>query len=322
MIKMQRRNIGAAIVSSVLIIAAVILSVHSYTRIDKLKLQVAEKELESDKNYNLLQQKSQQSNDTMLSLDKRFINLEQKYDVTEKQIQDMQLNFAKLELLNNTNNLIQMQFKHIIGMTAEQLKITQDAVMALSNLQDINDKIDKFPNNNWNELKQALNEDIANLKLQPSNDNTILIDKIDKSLQQLEAVEFIKIPNDDKTSLNKNYNWLQTLYYNISKELLSLIKIQKINNPQAVLLDINEQWFIKQHIKLLLTQCKLSIYNRNQVEFNKNLQQIQEYSNKFIEKNDKSSNEFNYLISNLQLVIFAKNININKTVQAVNKINN
>jgi uncharacterized protein HemX len=107
------------------------------------------------------------------------------------------------------------------------------------------------------------------------------------------------------------------LFANIWLELTSLVRIRSINNPDSITLSKNEEWFVKENLKLLLNQAKLAAYNKNQQDFNNYIQQIKIYSNRYIDKTTKNAISFNKNIDDLSLVKFASNININQTLQAV-----
>jgi len=311
---------SSTLVTTVVILASLALSIYNYIRIDKVKLQVASKQSEANKDYQILEEKLRSSSDYIKDFNQKITNLEQKFNDSDKNIRELQVGIAQVEMLDNADKLMAMQFKHIIGMASEQLKITQDPMSAINTLQEIDDRLKDFPSSHWSKFRNALNQDVLNLKLQPSSDNSNLLDRINKSIIILDKIQFIDLPNNIKLEQSNDNIWFKKLYKNIWIELSSLVQIRKINNPDSISLSKNEQWFIKENIKLLLTQAKLAIYNKNQIEFNNYMSQIRYYSDKFIDNNSKLAMEFNKYINDLNLVKFANNLNINKTVQAVNDL--
>ena len=314
----------SSIISTLAVLSSIVLSIYNYNRMVKVNYEFAKKENEWLQKYQLIDEKLKTSNDSVKDFQQKIISLEQKSDDSYKNIHELKLSLAQMQMLQNADQLIAMQFKHILTMASEQLKITQDANTALSTLQSIDERLEQFPANHWTEVRKALNNDMLNLKLQPSNDLSSSLERLNKNINLLENITFITLPqNLESKNINNTSSWFSRLYENIWVELTSLVRVRSINNPDAITLSKNEEWFVKENLKLLLNQAKLAAYHKNQQDFNNYLTQIQHYSNKYIDKTSKNSILFNKNIDDLSLLKFASNININQTLQAViNAANN
>ncbi|MFM2344833.1 MAG: hypothetical protein RLZZ210_1445 [Pseudomonadota bacterium] len=306
------------IVSTLVVVSCIALSIYNYNKLIKVSYEFAKKENEWLQKYQLIDEKLKASNDVAKDFQQKANLLEQKNEDTSKSLHELQLSIAQMQMLQNADQLMAMQFKHILTMASEQLKITQDANSALSTLQAIDERLEKFPANHWVDVRRALSNDILNLKLQPTNDLSSSLERLNKNINLIDVMAFVTLPqNLENKDINNSASWFSRLFANIWLELTSLVRIRSINNPDSITLSKNEEWFVKENLKLLLNQAKLAAYNKNQQDFNNYIQQIKIYSNRYIDKTTKNAISFNKNIDDLSLVKFASNININQTLQAV-----
>ncbi len=314
----------SSIISTIVVLSSIALSIYNYNRLVKISYEFSKKENEWLQKYQLIDEKLKSSNDLVKDFQQKINFLQQKNEDSAKSIHELQLSNAQMQMLQNADQLMAMQFKHILTMASEQLKITQDANSALSTLQSIDERLQKFPANHWIGVRKSLSSDILNLKLQPSNDLTSSLERLNKNINLLENIAFITLPqNLENKNIEDNSSWFDRLSQSIWLELTNLVHIRKINNPDTITLSKNEEWFVKENLKLLLNQAKLAAYYKNQQDFANYIQQIQLYSNKYIDKTSKNGILFNKNLEDLTLLKFASNININQTLQAViNAANN
>ncbi len=310
----------SSIISTFIVIASIALSIYNYNRLLKINYEFAKKENLWQQKYQNLEDKLKLSNDSSNDFQRKIDDVVSKSDEYVKNLYDLKASIAQIETLQNADNLMAMQFKHIITMAAEQLKITQDAGSTLFTLQSIDDRLQRFPAGYWADVRQALANDIMNLKLQPSSDLSSILERLNKNIFLVDRISLMGMPEYSVEKTNdENISWFKKLTDGITSDLLSLVRIRKINNPDSVILSKEQEWFVKENLKLLLQQAKMAAYHKNQQDFSQYLQQVLVYSQKYMDKQSKNADFFNKNIQDLGLVRFANNININQSLQAIYK---
>ncbi len=307
----------------VIVFCCIGFSIYNYNRLLRASNNFARKEFEWEQKYKTMEDRLQYSNDYAKDFNAKITESEKKYEITDGKIRQLELNIAQIHVLENADQLMAMQFKHILFMASEQLKITQDAQPALVTLQSILDKLAPFQGSKWTNVKQILLKDILNLKMQPSTEISGILDQINKNILLLNKVSFINLPVQSmQLKINDSSNTEIGLFKKISNaiadEVYSLIRIRKVNNPYAITLDQQEEWLVRAQINLFLNQAKLAVYNRNQNDFITYINEIKKYTELYIDNNDIQAQDFNKVIQNLGLIQFSQNlINIDNSLKAI-----
>ncbi len=256
------------------------LAVYQYQKVDRLGRKMAEREVQLQSSSKVLDEKIRVYEDYQKNQQDNLGKLEQKlHELEEKQHQSA-LDMAQLNSAQNTDHVRMLQYKQAIYTAVQQLTLTQDVNQALSILQDVHDDLAQTPNK-WPSLRIAIENDINDLRQQPTVDTIAIYQRIDALYQALGALPLLgdstRLPKSEVENTDSSISNFGKM---IAHELRQLLRVQNIENKTV--LNGDQAWLLRQRFQLLLAHTKLALYHKNQKEFSQNVliirQLLQQYA--------------------------------------------
>lgn len=195
------------------------------------------------------------------------------------------------------NNLSRFEIETFIHLAATQLNATQDLPATLRLLNAAQSKIQALQDPQLDPLTQALQHDVQTLQaLQPSNTPVAwqtlaaLIDQTHTLLPRQKTLNHSTPSETPQTSPTPPTTqalpaWQSFLYESLHA-LKDLIKIRHHTKPLEPLLSETEQQLIRQQLRLLLEELRLSALMRNKTLYGQLIKDTRQWIESYYDRSD------------------------------------
>jgi len=158
-----------------------------------------------------------------------------------------------------------------IRLAQQQAQLTGSVEPLLAALRTAEQRVQRVPQARLAPLQRALARDMARIKATPLTDTPTLLARLDElvrladELPLANAVAVAKTPADtalkprDATGLTA---WWQRSLQLVLDELRGLVRVSRIDHPEAVLLTPEQSFFVRENLKLLLLNARLGLLAR------------------------------------------------------------
>lgn len=298
-----------------LLIVCIGFSFYQYQRQDRLSRQIDAKQMQWQQSHQLQEEK-------IKTLQQREQELQQNLKSILEAQHELELNFQQINVMQNSDQLLNTQFKHLLQLANQQLQLTNNVEQTLATLQDLSLKLTDM-GSQWQSFKQAVDDDIITLRSQPNFNAQSALFLLNNMQQQLPSLEFIQDNSiTRKTIPADNLPIWQKLWQGISQELQNLVVVEAIETENLYKHIAPEQKaLIKQHMLLMLEQIKIAIQTKNYNEFTHYIKQLQTLYTQIMHPNSLKNKRFIEQLLVLQDVKFADEKALSlKSLQVLQKL--
>jgi uroporphyrin-3 C-methyltransferase len=178
-------------------------------------------------------------------------------------------------------------------IAAQQLQLSANVKAALIAVQSADARLQRMNRPAFNGLRKAISQDMDKLRALPSVDITGInfqlnnlitaVDLMPLAYQHRAANEVVAqaVPPKDETV------W-QKLLREIWQEVKQLVRIENTGNAEIPLLPPNQEFFLRENLKLRLLSARLALLSRDEDSFKQELKTAQLWTARYF---DGKSNE-------------------------------
>ncbi len=196
--------------------------------------------------------------------------------VLEARLGEVALQRSQLEELmqslsrSRDENLV-VDIESAIRLAQQQAQLTGSVEPLLAALRTAEQRVQRVPQARLVPLQRALARDMARIKATPLTDTPTLLARLDElvrladELPLANAVAVAKAPADaaakplSDTGLKA---WWQRSLQLVLDEVRGLVRVSRIDHPEAVLLTPEQSFFVRENLKLLLLNARLGLLAR------------------------------------------------------------
>lgn len=198
--------------------------------------------------------------------------------LTETRVAEVALQRAQLEEL--MQSLSRSRDENLVGdvestvrMALQQSQMTGNVEPLLAALKAGDLRISRAAQPRLAPLQRAMQRDADRLRSGANNDTAEALQKIDDLMRSVDELP----PLNHVTALRNGANalqpeappagapWWQRFFYTVASEARSLVRVGRIERPEAVLLAPDQTFFLRENLKLKLLNARLALLSR-QVE--------------------------------------------------------
>lgn len=197
--------------------------------------------------------------------------------LAEAQTQQSALNNLYQDLSQHRDNLVLAEIEQLLMAASQQLQIADNPRAALVALEGAQSRLLGFDSLRFNPLRQAIAKDIEALKALPDIDSEGMTLKLDNLLANVDSLPFVidAKPQTQKsvasTPVAADSPWYKRVSGEIWGEMKQLIRIRRIDKPDAPLLPAEQTYFVRENIKLRLISARTALLQRDQNSFRTDL---------------------------------------------------
>lgn len=255
--------------------------------ISDMQQQLAKKIAEMDGNSKANQVLLAQDQDQVRELSAKVATMESRY--AESQNQRVALENLYNNLSANSDEAALAEVEQMLMIASQQLQLSANVRAALIAMQTADSRLHRMNRPAFSGLRQTINNDmdklrglheadITGINLQINN----LISAVDSMplayQQQLPAnqsVAQVAPPKDETT-------W-QKLLREIWNELKQLVRIENTDKAEIPLLPPDQEFFLRENLKLSLLSARLALLSRDEVSFRQGLKTAQLWTARYFD---------------------------------------
>lgn len=259
--------------------------------ISDMQQQLAKKIAEMDGNSKATQVLLDQDQDQVRELSAKVATMEARY--AESQNQRVALENLYNNLSENSDEAALAEVEQMLMIAEQQLQLSANARAALIAMQTADERLQRMNRPAFSGLRQAINNDMNKLRALHDVDITGInlqinnliaaVDRMPLAYQQSPASEPASqaIPPKNETAWEK-------LLHEIWNEVKQLVRIENTDKAEIPLLPPNQEFFLRENLKLNLLSARLALLSRDEASFRQGLKTAQLWTARYF---DASSSE-------------------------------
>jgi uroporphyrin-3 C-methyltransferase len=260
--------------------------------ISDMQQQLAEKIAEMDGNSKANQVLLAQDQDQFRELSGKVATMESRY--AESQNQRVALENLYNNLSANSDESALAEVEQMLLLAEQQLQLSANVRAALIAMQTADSRLQRMNRPAFSGLRQAINNDMSKLRALHEVDisginlrlNNLIstVDLMPLAYQQREVGEVAAQaapPTDEKT-------W-QKLLREVWNELRQLVRIENTEKAAIPLLPPNQEFFLRENLKLNLLSARLALLSRDESSFRQGLKTAQRWTTRYFDAKSSES---------------------------------
>ena len=217
--------------------------------------------------------------------------LESRYAESQNQRAALEALYNDLSISRDETALAEVE--QMLLIAAQQLQLSANVKAALIAMQSADARLQRMDRPAFNGLRQAISRDMDKLRALPSVDITginlqlnhliMAVDQMPLAYQQRIATETLAL-----AAVPKNETAWQKLLREIWQEVKQLVRIENTEKADIPLLPPNQEFFLRENLKLHLLSARLALLSRDEDSFRLELKTAQLWTTRYF---DGKSNE-------------------------------
>jgi len=194
--------------------------------------------------------------------------------VVSMQNQRLALESLYQELSQSRDEWTLAEVEQILLVASQQLQLASNVKAALIALETADARLAHSDRPQLTQVRRAIGRDIERLKASPFVDVTGISLKLESVIEQVDtmplAMETRPVVVDAAKTENADTGWRQAAMQ-VWQDILSLVRIERIDSPAAPLLAPDQSFFLRENLKLRLLGARLALLARDQATFKADL---------------------------------------------------
>jgi uroporphyrin-3 C-methyltransferase len=257
-----------------------------HREISDMQQQLAKKIAEMDGNSKANQLLLAQDQDQVRELSNKVATMEARY--AETQNQRVALEYLYNNLSANRDEAALAEVEQMLLSAEQYLQLTYNVRAALIAMQSADERLQRMNRPAFGLLRQAISRDMdklralhdvditgANIKL---NNLIAIVDQMPLSYQQRE-----KNADVDQTAPPKDETSWRKLLREIWQEVKQLVRIDNTDKAEIPLLPPNQEFFLRENLKLSLLSARLALLSRDEASFKQGLMTSQLWTARYFD---------------------------------------
>jgi uroporphyrin-3 C-methyltransferase len=277
--------------------------------IGDMQQQLAKKIAEMDGSNKATQILLTQDQEQVRELSAKLATMESRY--AESQNQRVALENLYNDLSVHRDEAALAEVEQMLLIAAQQLQLSFNVKAALLAMQSADARLQRMSRPSFNPLRQVISLDMAKLRAMHEVDITginlqlnnliSVVDRMPLSYQQR------AVSNQAAQALPPaNETVWQKLLREIWQEVRQLVRIENTGKEEIPLLPPNQEFFLRENLKLSLSSARLALLSRDEVSFRQGLKAAQQWTARYF---DAQSSESRQMSDGLKKLV-ASNISI------------
>jgi uroporphyrin-3 C-methyltransferase len=289
--------------------------------INDMQQQLAGKIAEMDGNSKANQMLLAQNQEQVRELLAKVTTLETRY--AEAQNQRASLETLYNDLSANRDEMALAEVEQMLLIASQQLQLSGNVKAAMIAMQSADARLQRMNRPAFNGLRKAINLDMDKLRALPNIDITGINLQLNNLMAAVDEVPLIyqqRVANESiaQVAPPKDETAWQKLLREIWQEVKQLVRIENTGKDEVPLLPPNQEFFLRENLKLRLLSVRLALLSRDENGFRQELKTAQLWTLRYF---DGKSNQGARMSAELKKLA-ASSINvelpdISPSVQAV-----
>ena len=232
--------------------------------------------------------------------------------IAESQSQQVALEALYQELSRSRDEWALAEIEQILTVASQQLQLAGNVQAALLGLQTAEGRLARSDRPQFIPLRRVLNRDIERLKAAPNLDIAGMALRLDNLIASVDTLplqfdERTQSPPKPAGSTGANGVWARVLT-EVWDEMKQLVRIRKVDRPDAALLSPTQAYFLRENLQLRLLNARQALLARDPTRFRTDLETARIWMTRYYDTRAKST--ANALASLKQLAASSINVEL------------
>jgi len=271
--------------------------------IGDMQQQLAKKIAEMDGASKANQVLLTQSQGEVRELSVKVATLEARYAETQNQRAALEALYNDLSVSRDETALAEVE--QMLLIAGQQLQLSANIKAALIAMQSADARLQRMDRPAFNGLRKAIGQDMDKLRALPSVDITginLQLDNLIGAVDELPLVYQQRVAKKEdavQAATPKDETTWQKLLREIWQDVKQLVRIEDTGKAEIPLLPPNQEFFLRENLKLRLLSARLALLSRDEDGFRQELKTSQLWAARYF---DGKSNEVMRMLAGLKKV--------------------
>jgi uroporphyrin-3 C-methyltransferase len=285
---LRRRRWIPIAVALVLVAAIIALWVDGRNTERRLRLEVATRLAEVEASERATRAATKDAQDNLRDAQAKIALLESR--LAESQTQQAALEGLYRELAPARDEWALTEVEQVLLLASQQLQVAGNVSGALAALQLADAKLQRLDRPQFVPLRRALARDMDQLKAIPHVDVAGISLRLDQAIAAIDGLplaleERLPVAAPDAAPKDEPAwrRWLREAW----QELRQLVRVENMDRPEAPLLTPQQQFFLRENLKLRLLSARFDLLFRDQANFRADLTAAEAWLKKYFDTRAK-----------------------------------
>lgn len=186
------------------------------------------------------------------------------------------LNSLYQEQTRNREDWMLAEIEHALNLAGQQLQLAGNVAVATSTLEAIDARLAKLDRPQFIPLRKALGEDLGQLKSAPAVDVVGLTVKLDRLAAEVDALPLVidharQSADAAPAPSHQGIPVWQRLGEQLLDNIGQLIRVRRMDKPEALLLSPEQAFLLRENVKLRLLGARVAVLQRQDNPFRADL---------------------------------------------------
>ena len=252
----------------VLLALALVSSGLLWQKLDNIQIQLARQSSEAGLSASQALVTARQAQDVAVDSAAKVALFDQRLAEVALQRSQLEELMQSLSRARDENLLVDME--SALALAQQQAQLTGSMEPVILTLQAVDVRLARAAQPRLARVQRAVAKDLARLKSMALVDTPALLVKMDELALLIDEIPLANAPPPkvlDKPKLARTpteavVQWGERVLQSVQTELKDLVRVSRINDPQAVLLSPEQSFFVRENLKLRVLNARLGLLAR------------------------------------------------------------
>ena len=252
----------------VLLALALVSSGLLWQKLDNIQIQLARQSSEAGLSAGQALVTARQAQDVAVDSAAKVALFDQRLAEVALQRSQLEELMQSLSRARDENLLVDME--SALALAQQQAQLTGSMEPVVLTLQAVDLRLARAAQPRLARVQRAVAKDLARLKSMALVDTPALLVKMDELALLIDEIPLANAPPPKvldkpklaRTSTEAVVQWGERLLQSVQTELKDLVRVSRINDPQAVLLSPEQSFFVRENLKLRVLNARLGLLAR------------------------------------------------------------
>ncbi|GAB4399665.1 MAG: hypothetical protein OHK0048_13590 [Rhodoferax sp.] len=228
--------------------------------------------------------------------------------LTEVALQRSQLDELMASLSRSRDENLVVDIEASLRLAQQQAQLSGSIEPLLAALRSAEQRVSRAAQPRLAPLQRALMRDIDRVRSSAVSDTPTLLMKLDELVRLSDLLVLAKAVGQGapapapaaRVASMPASNWWQSALAHVAHEAQALVRVQRIEHPEAVLLSPQESFFVRENLKLRLLNARLGALARQVEPTRADLAYVEQTIKKYFDSSSRSTQSALNLVAQTQ----------------------
>ncbi len=213
------------------------------------------------------------------------------------------------------------EIEQVLQLASQQLLVAHNVSSALAALQLADSKLQRLDRPQFVPLRKAIARDMDRLKAVPFVDVPGLSLRLDQAIATIDTLPLAmeqRLPAQPASTPPAGEGGWRAFLHSVWQDLRQLVRIQNVDHPEPPLLAPQEQYFLRENIKLRLLSARFALLFNDQQSFRADLNAAGAWLRQYFDNRSPAVMSLQMLLKQMQATDMASEVpDVNRSLDAI-----